>query len=1247
VEFRVLGTLEVLAQDGPVPLAGARQRALLALLLLHANDVVSTDTLIDALWDGEPPPTAAKVLQNAVSQLRKSLGRDRLETHGSSYRLAVEEDELDAAVFERAVQRGRQELAAGDASAAAVTLAAADALWRGPALADFVYDDFAAADATRLEELRLVAREARIDADLALGRADELVPELRLLADRYPLREGLRAQLMLALYRSGRQAEALQVFRETREALVEELGVEPGAALQALEKAILRQDPELDVEPVAVPAPQPAAPAASEDVRRTVAVVVCQLAADPGLDPERMRRVLDEAASRVSEVFAAAGAHCERPAADEIVAALGLQRVHEHDALRAARAALAARDAARSDVLTVRIGVDLGETVGGDEEQLSFAAPAALAAARTLARAAPADEAVAGARAEQVLRGSVAVEQLDGGGFLLHEASPESAVPPRALDSPLVGRADELAELERALAHTERDSTCRLVTVLGPAGIGKSRLAAELRAQAGERARVLAGRGRPFGDGRPFQPLFELLGDALGEDVRAGILRVLAGDEDAVGVADRIAALSEPAEDAASASETSWALRKLLERLAQDGPLVVLLDDAHWVEPALLGLVGSVADLSRSSPILLVCFARPELLDDQPGWGGGKANAATLLLEPLDDLESAALIGSRLGADLPERLRAQILAAAEGNPLFIEQMLSTLIDDGVLRREGDGWAWAGGTVQTLPPTIQALLAARLDRLEMLERRLLQVGSVVGSEVDAAELAALVGESPERVRATLETLVRKELVRPLPGGAGSRFRFRHGLIREAAYATLPKRGRAVLHRRLAEELLAAGGAERAEPLGHHFEQAYRYEQELGASEDVLLELAAAAADWLGRAGRDAQARDDAHAATALLERAAALCPPGPARAALVTDLGDAQAQTGAFPVAAATIARALAEAEALGDERLVWSARVAQLRVWPRLTPQPSNDELEAEAARSIAALERIGEQRGLGRAWAARSWIPWFDGQAGEAAEAARRSVEYAVAAGDALTADRSTRTLLGCVVFGPTPVAEGIALCERVLEETGTSRPLTRATALRARAALEALAGHVDEARALVARDRALVREIGVELYEQNVAQVAVMVELAAGDGEVAEREARAAYELVGRIGDSTSQAEFAARLAAALVLLDRGDEARDLCELAAETAAPDDRAVQVHWRLPLARVLAERGAGERALELAREAVAIAAATDFLVLHGDALVAEARVLERIGESGADALQQAQALYDRKGAVGLAALLAG
>jgi predicted ATPase len=399
----------------------------------------------------------------------------------------------------------------------------------------------------------------------------------------------------------------------------------------------------------------------------------------------------------------------------------------------------------------------------------------------------------------------------------------------RRLDTPLVGRATELSRLRSAFAQAQADRSCQLFTILGSAGVGKSRLAAEFLTSLDDTV-VARGRCLPYGEGITYWPVVEVVKQlpraTLDPPIEHGI-RVLLGEE-----------------EGAAREEIARAFRKLLESVARERPVVCVFDDVHWGEATFLDLLEHVADLSRDSPILLLCIARPELLDARPGWAGGKINSTSVLLEPLGDAEAAEMLESL--ARLDEGTRARILTAAEGNPLFVEQMVALVAD------APDG----GGSV---PPTIQALLSARLEQLDEPERAVLERGAVEGRIFHQGAVEALTPEEPA-VSARLASLVRKELVRPdkpqFPGEDA--FRFRHVLIREAAYDSLPKSTRAELHERFAGWLAQYGQGlvELDELLGYHLEQAYRCRLDLGLLDDRTAALGAGAADRLAAAGKRA-------------------------------------------------------------------------------------------------------------------------------------------------------------------------------------------------------------------------------------------------------------------------------------------------------------------------------------------------------------------------------------------------------
>jgi DNA-binding SARP family transcriptional activator len=1135
VQFGILGPVE--ADDGGrrLALGSPQQRALLADLLLHANVVMPRDRLVDDLWGDAPPDTAAKIVQLYVSALRKAIDPDRrrLLTEAPGYRLAIDPEQLDAARFERLAEDGRRLLESGDAARAAAKLRSALELWRGPALADVADAPFAQAAAARLEELRLVALESRLEAELTAGRHADVVAELEELVRSRPLRERPRALLMRALYRAGRQAEALEAYRDARRALVE-VGIEPGTELRELERAILAQAPELAA---AAPA-EVVAPA-----RKTVTALFADLNVAEPRDPEVANTLLADGAAEATRVLERFGAHVEQNGGS-VVALFGIPRVHEDDALRALRAAIAVRASVR-DPLAVALAAVTGETVVGDGPPAATLRPA---------RAARAGEIVVAEETARRAGDAAELVRAEDGALLLRSVTADEAIPRRG-EGPLVGREHELGELHRAFERTVRERRPQLVTLLGPAGIGKSRLARELVSELPD-AQSVSGRCLPYGDGIAFWPLTEIV-RSLPSDVAT-----LLGDDPS---AERIAATlsGEPNE------ETAWAARRVLEALARERPLVAVFDDLQWAEPQLLDLIEHVASLARDAPLLLLCLARPELLDARPAWGSARIGGTTLLLEPLGD-DDARLLAGALGATAGAE---RIATAAEGNPLFIEQLVA-------VRGEGGG--------DELPPTITALLEARLDLLPARERAALQRASVAGKEF----WSPLVADD-----AALDALVARDLVVPAP--AADAYRFRHQLMRDTAYRSLPKRARAELHEQLADWI-----AERDAPdqlVGYHLAEAARYRTELGAPDDALADRAGRR---LAAAGLRAFDRTDFAAARSLLDRAGELLR-GAEREALLPALADALRTTGEFERSAAVIDEALHA----GDERVRLRAGIAAMRNLLRTDTTLQTAHLAAESDATIAALEALGDEAGLADAWAVRAWIPWFRCRAAEAAAACERSIAHARNAGARSAETRSRQLLLQTLVYGPVPVADAIAQCEAVL---AVEQPLlVEATAHRALAALTAMAGDFAGAREHAARDATILDELGLEILLAYSREISGLIEVLAGDLPAAEAALRAGYErLAGDLGAPT----LGASLAIVLAKQGRRDESLELAHAARDAAPAEDIVTQVLWR---------RAVGGQ--ELLEEALALAEQTDFTSLRAD-------VLADLGRRG-----EALALYAQKG----------
>ena len=579
MEFKILGAFEVAHEGQSLPLVGAKPRAVLAILLLHANEIVSSDRLAEELWS-RPPQTARATLQVYVAQLRKLFDPERsrgeegstLLTRSPGYLLQLAPDQLDSWRFERLLGEGTAELASGDAAAAAAPLHEALSLWRGPALADFAYEPFAQAEIARLEDLRIAALEERIEADLALGAHADLTGELEALVSAHPLRERLRAQLMLALYRAGRQADALDAYMAAHRTLDEQLGIAPGPSLHRLQEQILHQDPALDAGELSAAAP--AVRVAPREARKTVTVLVAGRTAPAGLDAEAHRRIdahHREAASRAIERH---GGTVESVLADRVMGVFGVPNVHEDDPLRAARAALEL--AGLPDHEAAQIGIATGEVVTGESEAGSpLIAGEPLAIAAELEDAAPAGRVLVADVTRRLLGDRVRVEPVVGrqGAWCLLELVPSPAPFSRLPQAPIVGREAELARLRTLLERAARGDGVRVITLIGPPGIGKTRLAEEFVSGIADDAIIVAGRCVAYGQGITFWPLREIVARLT---ATAPLSELLADEIDAAPVEKLVAEAIGLNESSSSQEEMFWGFRRLLESTARERPLVVL-----------------------------------------------------------------------------------------------------------------------------------------------------------------------------------------------------------------------------------------------------------------------------------------------------------------------------------------------------------------------------------------------------------------------------------------------------------------------------------------------------------------------------------------------------------------------------------------------------------------------------------------------------------------------------------------------
>ena len=709
----------------------------------------------------------------------------------------------------------------------------------------------------------------------------------------------------------------------------------------------------------------PAAHAMPLETRRMVTVLFCDVSGSTALgerqDPEQIRRVMSRYFDASREVLERHGGTVEKFIGDAVVALFGVPVLHEDDALRAVRAAAELRD--RIDELNdelertygiriaVRIGVNSGEVIAGDTlGGHSFAAGDAVNVAQRLEASAEVGEILIGEMTHTLARDAIRAEstgplQLKGReepvtAFRLLEVLPGVPSHVRRFDSPMIGRERELQVLADAFVRAVAERSCHLFTVLGAAGVGKSRLVREAVAQVGDRARLLVGTCLPYGEGITFWPALEVVKQGTGivdgdsvDQATAKIEAMLAGDEAARLAAERVAALVGLEESGETAEQGFWGLRKLVEALAREQPTMLVFDDVNSGEPRFLDLVEYLAERTRDAPLLIVCMARPELLEARPAWAGGKRNATTIFLEPLSRDESRTLLDNLLAVDIDDELVARIQQSAEGNPLFVEEMVSMLIDGGYL---GPGADSGSAALERLPvpASIQVLLASRLDQLSSGERQMIERAAVEGTVFHSGAVAALADEAlGGDVDACLDSLVRKELIVPYQASfAGvDGFRFRHVLIREAAYDAVPKQLRADLHERYAGWLGNVSGErlpELEEVLGYHLEQAYRYRLDVLRADDHGSALALAAATHLGAAGCRALARRDAGAAVNLLDRAVGLLPADdPDRIPLVFQLAEALHDVGEFRAKLDLLEDVLARSVEEGDELTAAAARL--------------------------------------------------------------------------------------------------------------------------------------------------------------------------------------------------------------------------------------------------------------------------------------------------------------------------------
>jgi class 3 adenylate cyclase/tetratricopeptide (TPR) repeat protein len=1021
-----------------------------------------------------------------------------------------------------------------------------------------------------------------------------------------------------------------------------------------------------------------AARGAAHEVRRTVTIVFTDLkgstALGERLDAESLHALKKRYFAAMAAEIRRHGGTVEKYIGDAIMAVFGLPRAHEDDALRAVRAADAMRGAlARLNAslhrtqgvqLCNRTGVNTGEVVANIDPTATeeLATGDAVNVAARLEQAAPDNGVLIGELTFRLVRDAVAAEPVPP-----IAAKGKSAPVPawrlvslreadgnlRRTDTPMVGRDTELATLEAAVRDVSLQPGARMVTIVGDAGAGKSRLLVELVRRLDPRVRVVRGRCLPYGDGITFWPLASILREAAdirdsdGPEAARAKLLTLVGDG---AVADRLASATGLSATAFPMTELVWAARQLFEGLAGRGPLVAVIDDIQWAEAAFLDLLEHVLDTSSGAPVLLLATARPELLETRAAWGE-RPGSSRLMLGPLAPEDAMAIVNHLIGAaGLGDEVATRIVAAADGNPLYVEQLLAMLIERGTLTMHDGHWRRGdlAGPVP-VPPTIQALLQARLDGLTRDERATAEPASVIGVEFEPRGVVSLAGvQEPGTVDAQLVNLTRRRMIQPQAHpGPEPIYRFHHHLLRETVYHSMLKRRRAEFHIafvRWADSRHAQGGGrfEQQDILGVHLEQACRYLAELGPLDEAGQAVAADAARRLGEAGRRAYLRGDMHAAVNLLQRAGNLVPAhDPARLARLPLLAESLMDTGDFDAAGAALAEAMAGAEAQGNDVLkVWAQVTAMFLRLYRGEQADWSAQAVSLATTAVPVLEAAGAVDVLARAWRLMALAHGVIGRYRLAGEA---TVHYAAAARAAGNPRLMARSALGLSMnaqYGPMPAPEAITLCEQALAQNAGDQ-VGESLVQCVIAQMKAMTGDFDAARGLLQAARARLRALGQGVFLASTAIEVARIELLAGDLTGAEREVRADHAFLSGKGESYYLPTVGALLAHLVRDQGRNDEALALLDAAERVAAADDHEAQALCRLVRAPILARAGDLAQAEALARTAVELASRTEGPILQADACQALSQVLALAGRR-AEALAeaaQARTLYLNKGDV--------
>jgi class 3 adenylate cyclase/tetratricopeptide (TPR) repeat protein len=1036
-------------------------------------------------------------------------------------------------------------------------------------------------------------------------------------------------------------------------------------------------------------------PATSAETRKVATILVCDLVGSTplaeGLDPETYRWVVTSFYDQVRAVVERHDGTAQQHPGDAVVAVFGVPVLHEDDAVRAVAAAseLPAALMGLNDKLVqtcgirvqVRVGINTGE-VALDERALVLGD--AVNVAGRLQQVAGTGEILIGERTRELVhrvaklhpvpglllkgkRSSVAAWRL-----LAVDADPRDRG--RRLDVPLVGREEKLEELHRSYSDAVAKRSWQLKVVLGEAGVGKTRLVNEFEARVAAEATVLKGRCLQSGENFDYWPLLQVIRTAAGvrtddpQEIAFGRLASLVRGEQTTAV--RLAQMLGLHEGAGSPEMVSWAVGRLVSLLANSQPVVLVIDDLHWAKPTLLSLLQDVAEHSRKAPVLLVCMARPEFRHENPAWIGAWPDVTSQTLTPLEEGEIGELIGHLLdGGTLDPGAHRQLVGAALGNPLFAEEFVDMLREQGTLKLRDGLWALKDGELAT-PPTIGALLDARLESLRPEERAVLGKAAVIGQRFRADELAALAPHPPSldasKIPDILRSLARRELVVPAsaatPGFADNQFR--HVLIYEAAYRSVPKETLAELHEEYAasmEQGPVADPGQVVERVARHLKAAYDHRVSLGRVGPTTDDLKRRAGERLAEAGAQAALRGDApETAVQLLEDAVGLLPdwhPGRLHARL--QLADAKRETAltsratsqAWKDVSDVYEATIAAARRAGNRSVELHAELGRLEVsWFRdlgtlLDAEPHILEVATQE------FEWLRDDVGLAKAWCVRAYVHAAMGRSTRARAAAEHAIRLAGRAEHVRLEAHGRHLLCFILDWGQAPVDEVARLVGETLE--WSDHRLIQHVAMDARNVLaraEAMRGDFGRAREHLGMVSAAPRRSSQPLLWLADEMTEASVSILAGDLDRAENAAKRAYSAVKKANAVGPLPNFAALLARVRLMQGRDDEAERLAEECAAIAPATQIEAQIKQREIRAVVLARRaGTAESETErrksqaeaerLAREAVELSHGSEQLDSQAQAMYDLAEVLGRAGrwDEAEEALQQAQELWLRKG----------